>query len=538
MSVRGAARAFGWEFSRRYRLAFIALGVYLAAFLVVKWFLLGPEARIRFDPPNGLAAFIVVPATITFFFFVGVFTFGLSGDLAARESIFPARMFTLPVRTAELAGWPMLYGVAAAALTWAITVAFAHWAGGGDVGLPKVWPGFMLAMWLAWMQALMWMPYGLRNLRVVVAVSWLVVVDAIVLAAAYSGASEGVMVAILAPQLPLAYLVARHAVARARSGHVPDWSLRFAAVATGESRRIGERFASAARAQTWFEWRRHGWTLPLITAAVVACELLLLFVPDRQTDANVFLVLFFVALTPPLMAPFAAPALATSSVHALTRPMSSASLIAAKLRMTAWSTFATWAAVAVLTTLALVLSGTLPIVVERLRILIEATERVRGTALILLVLAALVVATWKNLVLSLAIGLTGREWLTKSVALLVFVLLVAAGPLAYAFARSRTAQLFVWEYLPWLLASLACVKAALACWVAIGLHRRRVLGDRGLLIAAACWFGVVVLLCGLLRWLAASPIFPFYFLAAIAVLFVPFTRLAAAPLALAWSRHR
>ena len=57
----------------------------------------------------------------TFFYFLAVFSFGLSGDLAARQSIYPARMFTLPVTTAALAGWPMLYGTAAMASLWLAT---------------------------------------------------------------------------------------------------------------------------------------------------------------------------------------------------------------------------------------------------------------------------------------------------------------------------------------------------------------------------------------------------------------------------------
>jgi hypothetical protein len=42
-----------------------------------------------------------------------VFTFGFAGDLQARESMYPARMFTLPVTTSALRGWPMFYGAAA-----------------------------------------------------------------------------------------------------------------------------------------------------------------------------------------------------------------------------------------------------------------------------------------------------------------------------------------------------------------------------------------------------------------------------------------
>ena len=64
---------------------------------------------------------MVIPLTVTFTYFLAVFSFGLAGDLAARQSMYPARMFTLPVTTAALAGWPMLYGAAAMALLWLAT---------------------------------------------------------------------------------------------------------------------------------------------------------------------------------------------------------------------------------------------------------------------------------------------------------------------------------------------------------------------------------------------------------------------------------
>ncbi len=66
-------------------------------------------------------------------YFLAVFSFGLSGDLAARQSMYPARMFTLPVTTAALAGWPMLYGTAAMASLWLATRLFALWPSGIDV---------------------------------------------------------------------------------------------------------------------------------------------------------------------------------------------------------------------------------------------------------------------------------------------------------------------------------------------------------------------------------------------------------------------
>jgi len=48
----------------------------------------------------------------------------------------------------------------------------------------------------------------------------------------------------------------------------------------------------------------------------------------------------------------------------------------------------------------------------------------------------------------------------------------------------------------------------------------------------------VLALYGLLVWLVSTPFFPRYLLALVAILAIPLARLSAAPLALAWNRHR
>lgn len=541
--MRGAARAIGWEFRWRHRLWVMALGVYVIVFVAIKLLMLGPGRPIRMNPPNGLAGFLIAPVSWTFFYFVGVFSYGLSGDLAARESIFPARMFTLPVTTRALAGWPMLYGTAAAASLWIATAILVRWPGGVDVYVPWVWPALLAAAYLAWTQALMWMPYGLPGVRVVIAALWLMVVDVIVLLALNYGAREPVMVAICAPQIPAAYLVAWYAVARARRGDVPDWRGLFARLRRIVDVRPRRRknFLSAARAQTWFEWRRHGRVLPAMVAIVVPVELLLLFIPGNDTAPIVFLILFAVLLTPPFMAVFAAAALGTitpSGSFMATRPLTSASLIAAKLKMTGWSTLAAWLLVVIFSVVALMLSGRMPVVVERARAGIEVTGTLRGIAVVLLMFAALVASTWKHLVQSLCIGLTGRAWLIKSSALLGLIALVAAGPLADEVITNRTVQSAIWNGLPWILVVLVVFKMIAASWVAIRLYDSRLLSDRMLVTGAACWLVTVLVLYGVLEWFAASPTIPRYFLGAIAILQVPLARVSAAPLALAWSRHR
>jgi hypothetical protein len=275
-----------------------------------------------------------------------------------------------------------------------------------------------------------------------------------------------------------------------------------------------------------------------MVALVVPVELLLLFIPGNDTAPIVFLILFAVLFTPPFMAAFAAPALSTSTPFMTTRPLTSASLIAAKVKMTVWSTFASWLLVGLFMVAALMLSGRMPVVVERAHAGIAVTGTLRMIAVVLFAFAAVFASTWKHLVQSVCIGLTGREWLIKSSVLLALIGVVAAWPLADGIINDRTVQSAIWNGLPWILVGMVFVKMIAASWVAIRLCDSRLLSDRTLVTGAACWFVTVLTLYAVLEWFAASPTVPRYFLGAIAILQVPLARVSAAPLALAWNRHR
>jgi hypothetical protein len=220
--MRSPAAAIAWEFRQRHRWGFIAVLLYLSVIAMIKIVVLARAVSIHLDSPESFAFVIMGPLTATFTYFLAVFTFGLDGDLAARQSMYPARMFTRPVTTAALAGWPMLYGAGAMMILWLATRAFALWPSAVEV--PIVWPAVMAASLLAWTQALTWMPYPLPGLRIIVTVLWLGTIDAIALVALHFQAPESVMLWFLAPQVPLAYLTAHFAVSRARRGDVPDWS--------------------------------------------------------------------------------------------------------------------------------------------------------------------------------------------------------------------------------------------------------------------------------------------------------------------------
>jgi hypothetical protein len=535
VTVRSPAAAIGWQFRRRHRWGFAALAGYLAVLAVVKLAIVASGRPVTLESPARFAIAVPVPLAATFTYLLAVFSFGLSGDLAARPSVYPARMFTLPVTTRALVGWPMLYGTVVMAIVWLATRLLVLWPSG--VAIPVVWPALLAAVLLVWTQALTWMPYGLPGVRVALAMLWLVAIDTVVLLALYFQASEAVMLAILAPLLPLAYPVARLAVARARRSEVPDWRGRFirpAAIADPGHRK--RRHSGPARAQAWFEWRRHGRSLPVLVAALLPFELALLWAADGA-PALVWLILLGVALTPPFMATFAAATVRTAGAMPFlaTRPLSSAALVAAKLKMAMWSTLAAWGVVLIAVPLALELSDTSSLIVDRARRVAETLGTPRAVTVAALGGAALLVSTFKQLVQSLYVGLSGRAWVVRTSLFLALSFLVIIGPLVLWIGDHVAV---VWRAVPWILAVLAALKLSAAGWVATRLHSAGLVSDGTLVAGAAGWAVVVLALHAVLLWLVDTPFIPNYLLLLIAILATPLARIAAAPVALAWNRHR
>jgi hypothetical protein len=544
--MHSPALAIAWEFRQRHRWGLIAVAGYLLVVATIKFLILDPEQPVLADSLR-FAAVVSVPLTTTFVYLLAVFSFGFAGDLAARQSMYPARMFALPVTTAALAGWPMLYGTAATAILWLAARLLAVWPSGTE--LPVIWPALLAAALLAWTQALTWMSYSVPGLRVIVAVLCLAALNTVVLLAIHYKAPERLLVAILAPQLPLAYLAARFAVARARRGDVPDWRGMFARVGNIADvlTRRRDHFPSPARAQAWFEWRRHGRSLPALVGLLLPFELALLWLA-KDAPAFVFEILFLVLITPPFMAAFTGWTGSKPYPHvgdsygvppfSATRPLTSAELIGARLKMAMWSTLAAWGLVFVTTPLALAWSGTWPVLMERAQRMNDAIGTTRAVAFVLLILAGFIVSTWKQLVQSLHIVLTGREWLIKGSVLLTLTFLILLGPIVEWIIDSPSVQRALWNALPLILAGLVGLKMSAAAWIATRLNRGRLLGDRAFVAGAACWVLAVLALYGGLVWLFSTPFVAHYLLALIAILGVPLARIAAAPLALAWNRHR
>lgn len=544
--MRSPAAAVAWEFWQRHRWGLFALVGYLVVLAAIKLVVLARGLPVTLDSPESFALVVMVPLVTTFTYFLAVFTFGLDGDLAARQSMYPARLFALPVTTTALSVLPMTYGTAAMMILWLATRTVALWPS-GIILVPWIWPAFLAASLLAWTQALTWMPYPLPGLRIIVTVLLLGTIDSIALVALHFNAREPLMLGIIAPQIPLAYLVARFALARARRGDVPDWGAAFASLAQIAPRpRRRERFRSAASAHAWFEWRRHGRSLPAWVAILLPFELVLLWVAGESTGL-VITILVAVLVTPPFMATFAAAAVSTSSANTsdsygvnpfiATRPLTNAELIAAKLRMAIRSVSVTWLLVLLAMTIALKLSGTSGLVLERMSRLSEIVGTPRAIVSVLLLLGGCIAATWTQLVQSLYIGLTGRASLIQGSVFLTVGFFLLFGPFAdWIVDSGRLGE--VWSAVPLIFALLVTVKMIAAVWILVRLYRGHLLSDRALVLGAGFWCIAVFALYCVLVWLLGTPHIPHYLIMLLAILAIPLARLSAAPLALARNRHR
>ena len=208
------------------------------------------------------------------------------------------------------------------------------------------------------------------------------------------------------------------------------------------------------------------------------------------------------------------------------------------MKATIFSTLASWLLVLIAVPLALRFSGAAPVVIGRAHRLVEVVGVARAFAIALLALGALMASTWKQLVQSLYIGMSGRQWLVKGSALAALSLLAGILPLASWISGSRYRMAVLWNALPWIAAVLVSLKLSAAIWIALRLHEHRLLGDRTLLLGAAGWDVIVFALYGVMAWFFPLTLNGNYVLVLVAILEVPLVRIAAAPLALAWSRHR
>ena len=492
-----------------------------------------------------------------------VFCHGAEGtDVLARESCFPPNLFGLPVPTGSLVVWPVVYGAAVSVLLWLFTAWFIlrPWLALLDDSVPLLWPALVATASLAWVQALLWAPFGLRGFRLLLMSALALCLMAAPGVSVYinrfwqgdrtAGISEGYIAAVYAVLTLVAWPLSYVGVKHARHGNVPDWG--------GLLKRLRQfarwlpsrqtPFASAARAQAWFEWRLTGHTLATMTTLVLPFSLMpLLFerndvIPTGQT-------LLSALAMPVLLAGMAGGWPGTGRNRWVqdksgimpfiaTMPMSTADLIGAMLKAAAWSTLAAWMVVALSVPLAVTLTGHFDEVEEWWHQLLRARSPAEFTAGIVAITAWLLVWTWKRKVDSLYLGLPGRAWVTGIIAVACLPGSLGLWFVAMWIYRHPESHGTVFIVLPPLLGLVVICRLLLAAWALCQVLRQGLLQPQTVARWLAGWVLLASVLFCLLVWAVPSDLLPTYYLAYGVLFAMPMARLAAAPLTLAWNRHR
>jgi hypothetical protein len=218
--------------------------------------------------------------------------------------------------------------------------------------------------------------------------------------------------------------------------------------------------------------------------------------------------------------------------------MTTAGMIAAKLKAAAWSTFAAWGLLAVTVLLALTLTGNWAEVAGWWEQALENYHPAKVIAGITAATIFLVVWTWKRDVDSLLLGLTGRKWViqgTLFAGMAGLLALLSVGGWIYKHPETHAT---VAAAAPWLLGLLVLCRLLAVAWA---LRRGISMGLFGARVAMRCvaaWLLLASLLIGLLAWTVPREFVPFHYLVLAVVSVFPAAHLACTPLALAWNRHR
>jgi hypothetical protein len=548
MAMRSAGWAFAWEFWSLHRWTIAPALAYLLVLAV----LFGVAPAGTFGPMIG--GQLSLPLVFALAYILAAFTHGEQGAIESADSLFPRRAFTLPVPTTALAGWPLLLGGALVALYW-LGLAGLVWRPCG-VAAPLWWPTVALAAILAWLQALMWSPYPLPFLRIIVLVPVVCGLAVALLTGVHYEVPAPLLVVGSLLLLAVGYALSVVGLARARRGDGAPWRLWSPGRRPADGRspdgadsysRALPPFASPRRALSWFGWRRVGYAMPLMCGMVIVPSLLLLFVArDAQHGALVVLVMPGYAL---LMAGSAG--LGMGSYHhssrsnttltpfIASRPVTTATLVADRLRLVLLSIAFTWGSIYLLIAITVTLSRAAAPLVEGWQ---QVVDRLGVKAWLYLALAALVppVIAWKQAVSNLWVPMTGRRWVAYLAGLAMAIGLTALGiVIALSVIWQWGTNSIFMTALSWMLAAVVLLKLALGALVVRALLRRGLVAPGTLHRWGAVWLGAAVGLFVLAFVLTpAEMVSPVEVGCTAVLLLLPLVRLGLAPLALDWNRHR
>jgi hypothetical protein len=358
-----------------------------------------------------------------------------------------------------------------------------------------------------------------------------------------------------------AYAFGVRGLARARCGEGSDWFQRqlergkyWAACWTAARRDTRTAFRSATAAQLWHEWRRNGRYLPAMCLFIGVPLVALMCSTIIRGDTSGRLMIGSTMVTPAMLgfAIFLGMPLMFSMLVAggmgkfdvwgkeamasffAVRPMSNWRFVLIKMGGAALSVLAAWVvALTCFAVWACVEASPLNTHASIVRNVFSQSSyrEVFGVVLLLIVF---VVITWANIVAGMWISLAGRTRLALAIGVAWMTFIAAAMAVGAWVYRHPDLQTQLWTLLPWLLGCFLLLKACAAVGVTVVLRKRRTVEMPGL---GRLFLGWIAIVAGLL--LSAWYFTPLtWTMAAGIIAYVPLARLAAAPLALSFNRHR
>jgi hypothetical protein len=310
---------------------------------------------------------------------------------------------------------------------------------------------------------------------------------------------------------------------------------------------------SVCRALFWQEWRQTVFILPVAMAALLAMVCVPAGLSGPLSGGATMGLLCWVLGSPLLLAgiigigvgkpDFWSPGLELPPFMAV-RPFAAGQWVMAKLKVSMASVLFAWVLVYLAALLLVAHAGDLEVLDELYGELGVVYSPGRRWTLLALIPVAGVILTWRFLVSSVAVGLSGRKrWYVASnlVTAVVWILVIVVG-IWRTGQKDHPFHLYnFWSgitWLPGLLGAAVCIKICLGVWAWRRVHQRRMLGHRSILGYLGFWVAATLLLMALPCVAIPYTVWLRDLVMLLAWLAVPLTGPALATLALAGNRSR
>lgn len=575
--MRSPALALGWEVWAKNRAGWLAcLGALVVGWLAflgdlvvgvyLRWLVPGFIFR---ETVTMLSA---VSMLVMYLYIVFVFTHP-AADTRMFFSGFPARTFTLPIRTGKLVLLQMLYGIIALVLAWMATTIFIWWPNGIE---PAWWLLPLLAVTLIWLEAICWSLPRSPFLQALVACAVFPLLTAFL---RWTDFQIGTLFPHLRPPdrgvvtfghylalyqftlcaIGAGFLVAVVGVWNVRHGILSSRARRQNILAAIADLLPGWQgtFASLKSALLWYEWRRRGLLyLPLFGACYLG---FIALVQVPYVGATEFLGGLFILIGLLFMTAFCVGYglgkprfwgdLGLISFDA-TKPVTSGRIALSKIHAAAGGALLTCVVLALMIwAMWFGLVRPAPRETREFSQFWLSLDQFRANAFFPIIGVSVLALLWSQMVGGICLALTGRGWLVNSVAAF------SVGLVVLFFVHGRVATHYrpgeIWAVWTGVASILVLIKFVGAGWM-LGLScQRGLMRFREAVFVLGLWLVGAASLVTLAHWILPDinmqglvpdvfyigPIPPLL-LTLIFILAMPLLRLTAAPLAVEWSRHR